>query len=249
MIQTQKHGEVLEIRLSRPPVNAINTQLLAALNEAITAAIASGDHRALIISGQPGIFSAGLDVIELINEKQSSIRQFWSEFFRSIEILMRSKLPVVAALTGHSPAGGAILAAHCDFRVGARGDYRMGFNEVQVGLPVPPSILTAIARLTGDAQAGVLALTGRMVTMEDAADIGLVDVLAEPDQVLGESLNWAREVSTGSASAVEATRRNIWQGQIDQLEIEREADRATRQWFEPETRQRIRKLVDGLAAG
>ena len=70
MIQTQKHGEVLEIRLSRPPVNAINRQLLAALNEAVTAAITSGDYRALIISGQPGIFSAGLDVIELIEQKQ-----------------------------------------------------------------------------------------------------------------------------------------------------------------------------------
>jgi enoyl-CoA hydratase/carnithine racemase len=104
---------------------------------------------ALVLSGSPGLFSAGLDIPVLLQLDRDAMRTFWHGFFGLCAALARSPIPVAAAVTGHSPAGGAVLALFCDYRVMARGEYRIGLNEVQVGLTVPDCIQAALRRLVG----------------------------------------------------------------------------------------------------
>ena len=101
-----------------------------------------------MISGAPGMFSAGLDVPSCC-WRPAGIAATWNDFYALMRALATSPLPVVAAITGHSPAGGAVISIFCDSRVMAEGELKIGLNEVQVGLPMPPVIFAAMRRLVG----------------------------------------------------------------------------------------------------
>ena len=93
--------------------------------------------RALVLSGREGMFSAGLDVPVLIELEREELSRALGAFFDAIEALAASAVPVAAAITGHSPAGGAVLSLCCDWRVMAEGDFTIGLSEVRIGIPVP----------------------------------------------------------------------------------------------------------------
>jgi 3,2-trans-enoyl-CoA isomerase len=133
MIVTSNHGTVRELRMNRPPVNALNLELVAALRQAVERAPLDG-VRALVVSGAPGRFSAGLDVPLLLGLDRGGIALLWREFYALLKALARSPIPIAAAITGHAPAGGTVLPLFCDWRVGADGDFKLGLSEVQVGL-------------------------------------------------------------------------------------------------------------------
>ncbi|WP_174764243.1 enoyl-CoA hydratase/isomerase family protein, partial [Andreprevotia sp. IGB-42] len=134
MLQVIEHAEgIRELRIAAPPVNALNPALIRALREAILAAPAEG-AQALVLSGAPGMFSAGLDVPALLALTAEQMPPVWADFFGIFGALACSPIPVVAAISGHSPAGGAVMAVFCDYRVMAEGAFCIGLNEVQVGL-------------------------------------------------------------------------------------------------------------------
>ena len=112
MLNIKDHDRVRTIGLERPPVNAINPELAEELTKAIKAAPEHAD--ALVIHGREGMFSAGLDVPELVPLDRPSMFAFWTSFFGLLEAAARSPIPVAAAITGHAPAGGAVLALFCD---------------------------------------------------------------------------------------------------------------------------------------
>src|SRR5204863_7790743 len=121
---------------------------------------------------------------------RAAFRVFWNDSFGLCAALARSPIPIAAAITGHSPAGGAVLAIMCDYRVMARGPFKIGLNEVQVGLSVPECIQAALRRLLGPYRAERLLVAGAMLEAEQAHAIGLVDELVEPDLVVPRGLLW-----------------------------------------------------------
>ncbi|MGI9308814.1 MAG: enoyl-CoA hydratase/isomerase family protein, partial [Gammaproteobacteria bacterium] len=156
MLKHSEHGQVLHIQMNRPPANAMNLDFVETLTAAHADACAS-EARTIVLSGLEGMFSGGLDVPELLPQTRPEILDFWNAFFLLMNRIASSPVPVIAAVTGHSPAGGAVLAIHCDYRVAAAGRFKIGLNEVQVGLPVPHTILLAFERLVGSHRAAVLA--------------------------------------------------------------------------------------------
>jgi len=206
MLDILRHDTIHEIRLARPPVNALNPELVQALRKAVEAAPGEG-ARALLLSGAPGMFSAGLDVPTLLGLDRDAFRVFWADFFGLCAALARSPIPVAAAITGHSPAGGAVLAIMCDYRVMARGAFRIGLNEVQVGLSVPECIQAALRRLIGAYRAERLLVAGAMLDAEQAQAIGFVDELAEIDAVVPRAQAWLGELLKFPPQAMAATRR------------------------------------------
>ena len=206
MIERHDHPDgIVELRMARPPVNALDPTLLAALDEAIAAAVA-GNAAGLVLSGGPGVFSAGLDVPHLLTLDRAALEQAWRRFFAVCSALARSPLPIVAALTGHAPAGGAVLGLFCDYRVMAAGEYRIGLNEVQVGLVPPDCIQHALRRTVGPYRAERLMVSGTMIESAEAARIGMVDELAAADAVVARSVDWLRALLALPRSAMLATR-------------------------------------------
>jgi enoyl-CoA hydratase/carnithine racemase len=192
MLEILEHeGNIRELRLARPPVNALNLELLRVLTAAVTAAKAD---TALIISGQPGVFTAGLDVRAMLEMNKEAVAQVFVELWRVQRAIATCPVPVVIALTGHSPAGGTVLAIHGDYRVMALGEFRLGLNEVQVGLIPGPVIHGAFRRLVGG-HATQLLSRGALIDPATALRVGLVDELCDASQVTTRALEVAREYS------------------------------------------------------
>ena len=248
MLDTIEHQHgIRELRLARPPVNALNPALVATLKHAIEQAPRDG-ATALVLSGAPGLFSAGLDIPTLLQLDRDAMRAFWNDFFGVCGALARSPIPVAAAITGHSPAGGAVLAIFCDYRVMARGEYRIGLNEVQVGLTVPDCIQAALRRLVGPYRAERLLVVGAMLDAEDALAAGVVDELTDVDHVVTRTLGWMEPLLQLPRQAMLTTRGMARAdlarlfGDPAALPVEEFLDG----WFAPEAQATLQALVARL---
>lgn len=193
MLERITHDEILELRINRPPVHALDPALARAIIEAVNGAPSQG-MRAIVLSSQPKVFSAGLDVPTLLSLDRPELTQFMNTFFELLRTLGTSEIPILVAVTGHAPAGGAVMSAFCDYRVMAEGNFRIGFNEAEVGLLIPNFIRHAMIRLVGAGMAERMIVEGRMVTAAEALRIGLVNDLVPPDQVIAHAIAHARKL-------------------------------------------------------
>jgi Delta3-Delta2-enoyl-CoA isomerase len=236
---------IREIRLARPPVNALNADLLRAIGAALQAAKGAA---ALVISGPPGLFSAGLDVRSMLALDRAGVMATFVELWRTARAFALAPMPVVFALTGHSPAGGTVLAVQGDYRVMAEGDFRLGLNEVQVGLFPGPLIFGAFRRLVGGHSAQFLT-RGALMDPATALRIGLVDELCAPADVVPRALAIARELCALPRDAMLKTRDLVRRDLIDlygkpgqDLLQEREfGAMAADRWLVPATQERLRQ--------
>ncbi|HYO16147.1 MAG TPA: enoyl-CoA hydratase/isomerase family protein [Thermoanaerobaculia bacterium] len=249
MITTLDHGPVRELRLARPPANALSPDLISALREAVSTA-PEGGARAIVISGAPGMFCAGLDVPVLLELGRDDIRETWRSFYAMMRSLAASPVPVVAAITGHSPAGGAVIALYCDLRIMAEGDFKIGLNEVPIGIPLPPVILSVFRRVVGDRQAERLAVSGALLPAAEALRVGLVDELAPPEQVIARAVEHGQRLLALPPQAMSETRRVARAGLVRLLDEagEEEVELVLRYWFSDETQTTLRGLVEKMAA-
>lgn len=250
MIDIELHGPIREIRMNRPPANALSPELVRQLTNAVSDGIECGCG-ALVLSGLPGMFSGGLDVPALITMDRDGIREAWSDFFDLLRTIARSPIPIVAAITGHSPAGGAVISLFCDYRVMAEGRFSIGLNEVQVGIVIPPFMLAALRRLVGIHQAGRMGSAALMLSPEEALTAGLVDELAAPDEVVGRALTWCQRLVSLPPHAMQETR--AW-ARADLVELfdsidDRYLDELVDLWFSDETQAALSALVERLKAG
>lgn len=206
MIGITEHGPVQEIRLQRPPVNALNDELLEALEDAVRAAPGRG-ARGLVLAGGEKAFSGGLDVPYLMGLDRAGLQRCWSRFFSASRAIAGSPIPVVAAIAGHNPAGGCVLALCCDYRVMARGPFRIGLNETQVGLAVPEAIQYLLRRVVGPHKAERLVVAGAMPDAQQALELGMVDALTDAGEVVTLAVNWLNELLALPSGPMLATRR------------------------------------------
>lgn len=248
MIAVTNHGRVREVSLARPPVNALNPALMRALRAAVGEARRDGCE-GIVLSGRPGCFSGGLDVPELLRLDRSELRRAWEELFGLFADLATSTIPIASALTGHAPAGGAVIAICTDYRVLAEGPYVIGLNEVEVGLPVPEVVHRTLAHVVGTRTAERLAVTGALLAPAEALRCGLVDELASVAEVVPRALGWVNGVLARSQGAVAATRRIARRPLSDAFAAfdASEIDKMVDAWFSDETRAAAQALVARLA--
>ena len=245
LVETLVHGHVTELRLARPPVNALNPELCGDLTASLAAALANG-ARGIVLSGGPKVFSAGLDVPYLLSlgDDQAALLQAWSAFFGAARALIASPVPVVAAIAGHAPAGGCVLALCCDYRIMAEGPYRIGLNETQVGLVAPEGIQALLSRVVGPHRSERLLVAGAMPDAAEALRIGLVDDLTGIDDVATRARVWVEDLLQLPAKPMLETRRIARAGAIDCLREERiDLRRFVAAWMEPDTQAGLRAML------
>ncbi len=247
-VERREHdGGVIELALNRPPVNALSPDFVGEFAQALDAA--GNEARAIVVSGRPGMFSAGLDVPLLLTLDRAAMQAFWQSFFGVLETLARSPVPVGMAITGHCPAGGMVLSLFGDYRIAAEGDFKLGLNEVQVGLPMPLLIFGAFRRLIGARAAEQLAVSGRLIPPEEALAVGMVDALAPVEQVVGRAVAQAQALAALPPGAVVAT-RELARADLTALfdDLGAAHEEINEVWFSTETQAAMRALVARLAA-
>lgn len=217
MIEEYSYGAVHELRLSRPPVNAFNPALVQLLSDRLRSLPTEG-KRAIVLSGMPGMFSGGLDIAALVELDREGLRRYVRAFLELQHLIAISPVPIVMALTGHCAAGGTVLALFADYRIMTRGDYRVGLNEVQVGVCAGRIIYGALRRLVGSRHADRLMCFGSMVSSAEALQIGLVDALADPERVVLDAQDYAASLTSLPQGAYRTTRQMVREDLLKLLE-------------------------------
>ena len=172
------------VRLNRPKANAINMDLIGDLREAFMKLAESETVKGVILTGQGSIFSAGLDVVELYDYDEEKMDQFWECFGRMICDMLEFPKPLVAAINGHAPAGGCVLALCCDHRVMTYGKGRIGLNEVAVGVVLPAPVVELARFEVGNRKAAQMIYDGALMNAEEAKDFKLIDEACKEDELM-----------------------------------------------------------------
>ena len=234
-------GGIVELRMARPPVNALDPDLCGRLRDAVQDSV-DGGARGLVLSSAAKVFSAGLDVPHLLSlgDDRAALMQAWETFFGAARALAGAPVPVVAAITGHAPAGGCVLALCCDYRVMASGPYRIGLNETRVGLAAPEGVQRLLRRVVGPYRAERMLVSGDMVDAEHALRVGLVDEVVDIDSVVQRATVWLDHLVALPREAMLATRAMARADLIEALEPRHiQLERFIEAWYRPDCQQAL----------
>jgi enoyl-CoA hydratase len=203
-----RQGRIAVLTLDDGKANALRGGNIAALWNALGELEAS-DARALVLAGRPGYFSAGLDYKTLPTLTTAERSRVLSLLGFMLLRLLTFPRPVVAAVTGHALAGGALLALASDVRVGPEGDYRFGITEVAIGLAMPTfGVEVARASLSQPLLDDML-LRGRVVPYGEARDRGVFASLHPTGEVLANAVARAEALADLSPEAYGLTKRRL----------------------------------------
>ena len=201
LVRFESDGPVAVITLDRPPVNALSNALVEEL-EAVIDRAASGEIRAVVITGSPH-FAAGADIAEFkeamdAGESGAGLGQLLSRTLSALEELPK---PVVAAVRGYALGGGLELAMACDLRVLAD-DARVGQPEIKLGVIPGAGGTQRLTRLVGVGRAMDLVLTGRQIDAATALGWGLADRVVPAAELDETALTLAGELAAGPTEAM-----------------------------------------------
>lgn len=211
LIHLEESDGLATITLDQPPVNALDRELVTQLSEAIAEVRASETVRAVLVTGGPEVFAAGGDVKEMSTWDYRTALLRSSGLGDACTALSRLPVPVVAEIHGYALGGGCELALAADFRVCSTRS-RLGFPEITLGLIPGAGGTQRLPRLVGTARAKRLIMTGRAVTAQEAVDIGLVDRVAEPQELHQAALDLLEPFLTGPAIALRAAKHAVERG-------------------------------------
>ncbi len=246
-----RHGPWAEVRLARPPANALELSLVDGLHAALDELEADPEIHGLLLTGNPGMFSGGLDVVDLQARDRAAVTHFWARFGGLIPRLYGSPLVTVAAIEGHAPAGGCVLAMLCDHRVMAQGHYKIGLNEVAVGLAVPEWLAAPYIALVGQRTAERNLQLGRMVGPDEALAIGLIDELVPQADVRQAAIDELTRRLSVPPIARRLTKSALRGARAAAMETQRAAqlEALVDVWFSVECRTVMGQLVARLTKG
>ena len=175
-IQLEPQGEIALLRINRPEaLNAMNSDVISELSRTIDIVGADESIKVVIITGAgEKSFCAGADISYMVNIDPISAEKYASSAQSVLNKIERLNKPVIAAVNGYALGGGCELAMVCDIRI-ASSNAKLGQPEVTIGIPPGWGGTQRLMRLVGHAKAKELVFTGRMVSADEALQLGLVN--------------------------------------------------------------------------
>jgi enoyl-CoA hydratase len=186
--------------------NALSDVMIAELGDAL--ARAEKEASAVVLAGRPDRFCAGFDLKVMMSSPDAARALLRS----GADLLMKlygSRLPIVAACTGHALAGGALVLLTADVRVGAAGAFRIGLNEVSIGMPVPVLAMELARDRLAPTELGRATLRAQIYGPDDAARVGYLDEVAPAGDVLARAKEEAAKLGALAGSAFHATKKRL----------------------------------------
>lgn len=191
-VRHERHGSVAVVTMDDGKANAFNDALIDDLHGALDDADGA---RAVVLAGRPGVLSGGFD-LGVVAHGGPAADELVRRGGQVLARLYRSPVPTVVACTGHAVALGAVLLLVADLRVGADAQVSVGLNEVAIGMPLPPlAVALARERLATSALRRAV-LLAELWTPARAADIGFIDEVVAPDEVLATAIERAADLGT-----------------------------------------------------
>ncbi len=205
-------GGIARITLNRPEKrNALNSELIGALKDALRRAGEDGEVRVIVLSGAGSDFCSGADLSALQKISIASVEENLEDARSLMELftLIRSNsVPVIAAVKGRALAGGCGLATACDIVLAARSS-RFGYPEVKIGF-VPAMVMAILRRNVSEKRAFELVTLGAEIGAEEAASSGLINQVMDDEAFEDEVDAFAQRFMKTSGSAVALTKQLLY---------------------------------------
>ena len=205
-VETRDHVGL--ITLDRPKaMNALNSELMRELGDALEKLDADETVGAIVITGSEKAFAAGADIKEM--REKSFVEAYREDFITADwETVTRIRKPVIAAVAGYALGGGCELAMMCDFILAAD---TAKFGQPEINLGIMPGIggSQRLTRFVGKSKSMEMALTGRFMDAEEAERAGLVSRIVAADELIDEAVRTAAKIADKAPIAVMATKEAV----------------------------------------
>ncbi len=215
-VTLEQQGKIAVVTIDRPTaLNALNSEVFRELNGVLTQIDTSDSISVVIVTGAGRSFVAGADITEMLPLTPMEGKR-WGDLgnatFLRIENLVQ---PTIAAVNGFAFGGGNELAMSCDIRLASN---KAKFGQPEVGLGITPGFggTQRLSRIVGLGRAMELVLTGKTIDAKKALEIGLVNEVFEPEQLMPAALEWASCIAAQAPVAVQQSKQCIRRGaQVD----------------------------------
>lgn len=200
---------VTVITLDDGKANALSKLMIADIRDALTEAEADDSCIAAVLAGREGRFSAGFDLSVVQSDDVSAIVDLVADGGELVRHIFGASVPVVAACTGHAIAAGALMLLGADVRVGAAGPFKIGLNEVAIGMTLPRWANTIARERLSKRHLQRSIANARLTDPDAAVDVGFLDRVVAPDDVLATAVEEAMVLATLDRNAYTAAMREF----------------------------------------
>ncbi|MCZ2394087.1 MAG: enoyl-CoA hydratase/isomerase family protein [Chitinophagales bacterium] len=242
---TQKESYSI-VTLDRGKSNPMNLEMFEEILSLFQTLKEDNSVQGVIINGKENFFSSGLDLPEIMTYDRKTTRLFWQKFMEVIAELTAFPKPLISAITGHAPAGGCIVALCCDYRIMAGGEYKIGLNEVPVGIVVPRHIFELYSFWIGRHRAYQFLMEGRLMKPQQASDAGLIDIVVPTEQVLEAAERKMTQYLKFDQNTWSQTKLNLKRDIIKEVSEydDNLLDEIVEHWFQPH----VQGILNGFVA-
>ena len=189
-----KDGNISTITLDDGKANVFSSKMSQDINQCLDE-VATEDG-CLIITGKEGMFSAGLDLKTIQSGDTDKIIEMSTAAFKLLARIFSFPRPVIAACSGHGIALGTFLLCCCDYRIGVKGDFMIGANEMRTNMVIPDPILELIKFRVAQSHKYRAILGAEMYSIDKALDAGLLDEIVSPDDLVKTVNEKAKDLAT-----------------------------------------------------
>lgn len=199
------------VNMKRGNVNAINAAMIREYQQAFKGLEDDASVRAIILTGQRNFFSFGFDIPEFLEYTEDEFTEFlilFTQFYTDIYVLPK---PIIAALNGHTIAGGCMIALACDYRLMSSVKAKIALNEITFGASILAGSVEMLRACVGDRRAEKVLYTGNLYSPEEALELGLVDQIVSPETLLEEARAVALEHAMKDSEAFGSMKRLLRQ--------------------------------------
>jgi enoyl-CoA hydratase len=242
MIEVDEQAGVTVLRMADGKANAMSLEFCELLTARFQT-LGSSPSSAVVITGTGRIFSAGVDLLRLLDGGAPYIRKFLPALSTMLTTVFSFPKPVVAAVNGHAIAGGCVLACAVDQRLMAREAGRIGVTELLVGVPFPSVAMEIMRCATTSRYFEEAIFGGATYAPAEAAQRGLANEIVASEELLAGAVARAKALAAISPSAFALTKRQMRQPALERVAGDTSRDEVEQIWTAPETLERIRAYV------
>jgi enoyl-CoA hydratase len=207
----EKEDELAIVKINRPPVNALNSEVVTEIHQMIDELEKDEQVKVIILTGEGKAFVAGADISEMVDFDNAGGAEFSKKGQAAFDKIENTPKPVIAAINGFALGGGCEIAMACDIRIAVEGA-KLGQPEVNLGVIPGFAGTQRLPRLVGKGKAKELIFTGNMISAEEAEQIGLVNQVLTADELMNTAKEMAKTIASKGPAAVRAAKLAINEG-------------------------------------